>query len=546
MQLKKIAAGVALACLTTTMANAGEREDIELVRQTTTNLIEALVDSKVLTREAADDLIKKAQKKAAASVATQKAQEGKTVRVTYVPESVRAEIKEQVKQEVIAQAKTERWGDPGALPDWMDRIQWDGDLRVRYQYDRYARGNTDAKVNGGSYSNDGLAVDGSATRFPDAADSLGFNTVDDRNRVRVRARLGMLAKVTPTVSAGIRLSTGNTTDRVSTNQTLGQNFNKYTAVFDRAYLRLDPAEWLSLSGGRLPNPWFGTDLVWDEDLNFEGVAATIKPNISNTLKPFLTLGAFPMREDNPPAGNARWLYGAQIGTQWDLSSSTKTKFGVALYDYKQIQGAKVSDDDYDPFTPGYTSANFRRYEYPSSLRQKGNTLFRTNAPSDSDSASMWGLASKFRVLNMTASVDVAHWDPVHLVLTGDYARNIGYNRQDIARRTGLTLTQDSNTGWQAKATLGMPRVRERKDWQLSFAYRRLGADAVLDAFTDSDYNLGGTNHKGYVLGLAYGVDRGTVLGLRWLSFDNIRPTTVSDNTGRFGTDVVQVDVTASF
>ena len=88
--------------------------------------------------------------------------------------------------------------------------------------------------------------------------------------------LGMGIKVADDWTAGLRLTTGNTTAPVSTNQTLGNSFNKYTVVFDQAYLKYDPYRWLSVSGGRIPNPWFSTDLVWDDDLNFEGVAATLQ------------------------------------------------------------------------------------------------------------------------------------------------------------------------------------------------------------------------------------------------------------------------------
>ena len=38
---------------------------------------------------------------------------------------------------------------------------------------------------------------------------------------------------------------------------------------------------------------------------------------------------------------------------------------------------------------------------------------------------------------------------------------------------------------------------------------------MLDAFTDSNYLLGGTNHKGYTLHALYGVAHNTWLGLRY-------------------------------
>ena len=88
-----------------------------------------------------------------------------------------------------------------------------------------------------------------------------INTTEDRQRFRLRARLGLAAKITDYVSAGFRITTGNLTDPVSTNQTLGTDFNKYTLVLDQAFIKAQPWEWLSVSGGRIPNPFFSTDLA---------------------------------------------------------------------------------------------------------------------------------------------------------------------------------------------------------------------------------------------------------------------------------------------
>ena len=88
---------------------ADEREDLEIVRQTTINLIFALVEKGVLTNDAAQALVKQAEEAARKKVAaTAPAPSDKVVRVPYVPESVKREIREQIKQEVVAQAKTER------------------------------------------------------------------------------------------------------------------------------------------------------------------------------------------------------------------------------------------------------------------------------------------------------------------------------------------------------------------------------------------------------------------------------------------------------
>jgi hypothetical protein len=569
-----IAAMVAMVAMVATgPAHADdERASLEVLRQTTLNLIDVLVETGALTREKASELVKKAEQDAAKKVAQKKP--ASAVRVQYVPEVVKNEIREQIKQEVLAQAKNERWAEPNAIPSWLDSIKLEGDLRLRYQMDDFGSDNSmpwdyiaasdefiftegvDGAVDllGNRLKGFNIADRNKTTRSADFTKVDGYNdpntnTTSKRDRLRVRARLGILAKVSESWSGGIRLATGSSTDRVSTNQTLGQDWNKYTLTVDRAYLKYDPVEWLSITGGRIPNPWFSTDLVWDEDLNFEGVAATWKPEFNNgTIKPFLTVGAFPLKEENPPASSSRWMHGFQAGTQWNVNSDTRLKFGLAWYEFRDFEGRVENNSSLNSFSFQPEAANYGQYEYSSRLRQKGNTLFRTNAALDQGDTSYWGLASKFRPINLTASLDLANFDPVHVILTGDWVKNTAFDRDEILARTQgrVNLTDGDDKGYQYKLTVGMPQLKEMHDWQASFAYRYLGSDAVVDAFTDSDFGGGGTNLKGYILGLQYAVDRNAVLGLRWLSADQIDSFAPTNSDFKYSLDVMQADVNVRF
>jgi hypothetical protein len=520
-----------------------EREALEVLRQTTLSLIETLVEAGALTRERADALVRKAESDAAKKLAAQKDAPA-PVRVQYVPEIVRNEIREQIKQEVIAQARTERWAEPNAIPAWLDTIRWEGDLRLRYQVDDFAAGNAD-------FIDYDLAA--TLTGVTRAADSFAStaNMQEKRERYRLRARIGLLAKISPAWSAGVRLATGSATDRVSTNQTLGQDWNRYTFLVDRAFVRYDPLESLSLVGGRMPNPWFSTDLVWDDDLSFEGFAATWKPaRADERIKPFLTVGAFPIKEENPPASSGRWMHGIQAGTEWDFGAATRLKLGLAAYRFPNLEGRVESDTDYLMSFIGLAPA-YGQYQYGRGLRQKGNTLFDTAAPEhyriNSAATSLWGLASRFRPLNLTASLAFARFDPVHVVIAADWVKNTAFDRNEIATRTAgrVNLADGKDHGYQYRLTLGRPQLRNLHDWQVSLAYRYLGSDAVVDAFTDSDFGGGGTNLKGYTLGFQYAVDRNAVVGLRWLSADQIDSFTLNP-AHKFSLDVLQADVHVRF
>ncbi|MBV8032571.1 MAG: putative porin, partial [Betaproteobacteria bacterium] len=146
-------------------AAADERQELEALRATTLKLIQVLVTEGVLSQERANALIKEAQ-----SASPPPGEKPKpTVRVPYVPQVVKDQIKDELREEVLAKAKEERWAEPGRLPEWADRITISGDLRLRLQRDILDKNNVPAA-------------------FLQATGQNITNTTEDRNRLRIRAR----------------------------------------------------------------------------------------------------------------------------------------------------------------------------------------------------------------------------------------------------------------------------------------------------------------------------------------------------------------------
>lgn len=519
IKVKSLVAALSFA-LAVPVAHADEREQLEALRATTLAIVDALVAKGILSDDDAKNLLKQARQKGQeqADAAAKAAVAAGVVRVPYIPEHVKREISEQIRQEVVAQAKTESWGNVNAVPEWVDRLKWSGDFRLRSQGDYYADGNSPG-------SNFIFEPDGLGS-FSDP-----INTETDRQRLRIRARLELAAKITDNVSAGFRITTGNTNDPVSTNQTLGSDFNKFSLVLDRAFVKAKPWDWLLISGGRIPNPFFSTDLVWDDDLNFDGVAATFTPwmHSENDAKPFFTVGAFPLQEVESSEFNLardKWLYAAQAGLDWKMDADTRWRFGLAYYDYRNIAAVK------DPVDGDFF------YDYSDSVlkaKQKGNTRFEV-APIDD--SGLYGLAADYSLVNLNATVDLAQFEPVHVILDGDFVKNVGYDEAKV--NDLLANGQDAQTlGWQTKITVGWVSIQKQDDWQAFLGYRHLERDAVLDAFADSDFRLGGTNSKGFFIGGSYGLDRNTWLSAKWLSADQIVGEPL-------GVDVLQVDFNAKF
>ena len=465
------------------------------------------------------------------------------VRVPYVPEIVKQQIRDQVRaelradvvQDVLTHAKEQRWGVPGVLPDWIERIKLKGDFRVRAQGEFYDRDN-------GEFDYFDFLGANRAGGFGKLKEPF-VNTREERHRLRERIRIALEATPANDVKVGIQISSGNTSDPVSTNQTLGNTGGRYQVVLDQAYLKYDDHDadrypWLTIWAGRLPNPWLSTDLVWDGDLAFEGLAATYRYNLhgsSSLLEMnqrdrtlFFTAGAFPIQEVALSARD-KWLFGTQLGTEFIFRSQSVLKFALGYYDYVNITGKlnAADDDDLD-----YTAPDFM---------QKGNTLFDIRNDLD-EATDRWALASDYNLIDFALSYDMATFAPYHLVLALDYVKNIGYDKSEIQRRTGgaaINPIDEKNIGYQLQFTMGWPLVLERGKWRVSFAYKYLQRDAVLDAFTDSDFHLGGTNAKGFMLGGSYALYKNTWLSARWMSSDEITGLPLS-------IDVFQVDLNAKF
>ncbi|KPF49529.1 hypothetical protein D621_14820 [beta proteobacterium AAP51] len=515
---------LALACACALPARA-DTSDIERVRATTTRLINQLVEQGLLTRERAALLLKELEAPpragagpaapapsasnappAAAPGAAAATAAATPVRVPFVPEFVRQQLKEEIRGELAVQAARDGWAGPNSVPGWVRGLRLEGDLRTRFQQDNFDAGNAPAV---------------SITETNRTRALTLTNTTVDRQRLRVRARLGATVTVDDTWGGGIRLSTGSSTDPLSANQTLGNYGNRYTVTFDRAFIRWRQGQQANAVAGRFGNPWFGTDLVWANDLSFDGVALQWTPDLGRWGRGFVTAAAMPVQEVEL-AGD-KWLYGVQAGLQWPSSARVSGRVALAYYHYSKIKGQANAP-----------ASSLLDYTAPA-FAQKGNTYF--NISSD-PARPLLALAADYHLVGLTGSLEVRSFGDKRLVFTADVVKNIGYDEAEVSARLG-TRVEAQTMGYLLRASLGDAEVDAAGRWQAFLSYKHLERDAVLDAFTDSDLRGGGTDVKGFTLGGSYGLGRNSSLTLRWLSGDALSGAPLS-------LDSVQVDLLVRF
>ena len=569
----------------------------------TVNLIRLLVKQHVITQKAADELLKQAEleaslaKKAGAQKANQPAAESAeaappppagVVRVPYVPEVVKNQIRDEIRQEVMAKAETENWAQPHAVPAWTKRFELYGDFRFRDELDLYSKNNFGCATSNGSTPESGGTGNSDACGFVDYAafnangpvdinpdtNPNGYpylNTRTNRNVFNMRARLGVRAQITDAVSFSVRLASGKDNSPVSTTQLLGGGFTKDAVWLDQAYLSIKPAEWTELTFGRMPDPFDHTDLVFDENLNFDGAAARFETAgvWKGPLSLHADLGFFPLQyvSANFPnnsgfkkSDETQYLAAAQLGADL-LLSGIDWRLSAAYYDFEGVRGAlsapcALYNGNKQCSTDGTRPA----------FMQKGNTLFlirdilpNPSSPLDFAQPQFVGLSYNYQPLDFTTSVSV----PVGkyaLQLQADYVRNMGFNYKDACRYypLGRPLTnypvnatedtfnascsgsvQTGPNGYLGKATFGDAVIRDQWQWNAFFGYKYLEPDAVMDAFTDHDFHLGGTNAKGYFLGGSLAFYDNTWFTVKWMSADQVYGPT-------FAVDVLQFDLNARF
>ncbi len=296
----------------------------------------------------------------------------------------------------------------------------------------------------------------------------------DRERERIRARLGLKARVNDEVDLTFRIATGNTTDPVSTNQTLGGNFTKKAVVLDQAFFDYHPDALREagvpthLLGGKMPTPFIapgGSDLLWDGDLTPEGGALKLAPRLGDAAELLVNLGGFVVNEVHDPASTENnedpGLFGAQaaLKLKFDEKGTTYAMVGAGYFNYTHAEGKTTFGGAFGNTLDGTL------YEY--GYREQEGFV-----------------EVGFPVLD------------VPVTLYGDYVRNLDAG--------------DEDTGYLVGVNVG--RAREQWDWSVGYNYRALEKDAVLGAFTDSDSGGGGTDHKGHKFGAQLMVLKNVTVG----------------------------------
>ncbi|MCM8769846.1 MAG: putative porin [Candidatus Omnitrophica bacterium] len=356
-----------------------------------------------------------------------------------------AQIRTEVEQEMRAgTVKTIN----ETLPNLLTNTKFGGDLRLRYQWEQ--------------------------TETP--------TTKEDRQRGRFRLRYGFQTEVNETLKAGLRLATGGK-EPTSTNQTFERAFVGKTIAIDQAYVTYRPAPFLALTGGKMPNPYFCTDLLWDSDINPEGVAATLQFN-ENKLRPFATFAFYGMGENKNWSADPAIL-AAQTGVNLDLAGRP-LNLALTYYNFMGLKGKFMQD-----VSPDYVKRT----------NSNAAVVFPATPTSLQTTKHYW--IHDYELLDVNCSFTPFVFNETKpLTIYGNYLQNLASGVKD-------------KIGWLAGFSLG--KAKEKGEWEINYNYRRLEKDAAPDIIVDSDFHGGGTNCHGHKISFGYSLQKNVSLNLTYFN-----------------------------
>jgi hypothetical protein len=299
------------------------------------------------------------------------------------------------------------------------------------------------------------------------------DNLDTRARNNIRVRIALEAVVNPRINAIFRLASGGT-NPVSVNQTLTDGFSTKDIRLDLAYFEWSPNQvtGLTLTGGKSKNPYISiqkSELLWDPDMNPEGLAGKYAHTFGQA-ELFFNAGFFWLEERSQDDDS--YLTGIQTGVEYQFPESMLYIIaGGAYYDYIKARG----------FKPFYNEDN----ALGNSLDDDGNYL------------------GDYNIINIFMELGTkVRGFPI--ALFADYANN--------------TAIADDKTGWLAGITIG--KANSPGTWSLRYHYKYLEKDAVIGAFTDSNFLNGGTDGKGHEVNFDLGLMKNTSLATT-LFFDKL-------------------------
>ena len=342
----------------------------------------------------------------------------------------------------------------------------------------------------------------------------------DRGRFRYRLRPTITGQLGSDWFFGFRLENGS--GARSSNVTWSDQGGPWaktndTVYIGQVYLGYRPSADWTITGGRIPNPFLNTLMVWDADINPEGFAEQFKTTRGSTTY-FANFGQLLYDSANPqnsiaPAVNRQdqYLLGWQAGATFKLNETDTIQFAPTIYNY--VNNKPTAKTFSGAFSPANTAAI--------------NNLFVLDMPFEYN----------FVLSGMAPSR-----------VFGDVAYNL--DGKERANKFGRPDLDNQVYAWQLGYQYGKAKLKG--EWDAKLYYQATGLFALDPNLVDSDIFDSRTNMNGFVLTTNYMLTDAMTFTLTYANGAAKNKTAVTAGSGDIGIatlnklNLLQLDIVAKF
>lgn len=272
-----------------------------------------------------------------------------------------------------------------------------------------------------------------------------------RTRGRLRVRLGAEGHLAPGLLTVVGFGVGELDDPNTTYQSLGGNFSRKVATWERAYIAYNPprAKWMEVTAGKFPYTWLRSSMTFDVDLFPEGLSERFSFDLKNTgVLKNISLHSMQLIANEQATGPDALIFGGQASVRLSPAKHLST-------------------------LAAFTEMDFRRPESLLRSQLTGTNVGtrNTNAVVMRDGEAFY--AAGFRYANLIVE---------NTVRTGIESMPV---TADIEYQQNLRA-MSRNTGSSFRLEVG--RRQQTGDWSFGWQVFRVEQEAILSALGESDWH----------------------------------------------------------
>jgi putative porin len=402
-------------------------------------------------------------------------------------EEVRAELSKE-----MASTAAGKW----KLSTPINEIELYGDARMRYEYRA-----------GRTASND----------LENPNDWL------ERKRQRYRLRIGLRGTLLDDWFFGVRLETSQSNR--STNVTFGGDsgngpFSKNDDGINvgQAYLGYKGFPDFTLTAGRMPNPLVTTPMLWDDDINPEGLAQQWKHTFTFNIGG--GAAAAPSYSKEGYSKDGKGVVAAPAAEPFKLKLDVFANFAQFVYDDTNPEnpiGSTPTNPDHDLFLLAWQVG--ARLTFPNSVYiQLAPTLYNYTGSGDNFNVPFQGDSTdtnqnginNLLVFDMPVEIGWKLWE-LPMRIFGDFAVN--FDADDRAARAGHPGSGGQRYAYEAGLAIG--QLKAKSDWEIRGWWQHTEQFALDPNLVDSDIFDSRVNMQGVGVKAGYALADAIIFNLTW-------------------------------